>query len=254
MKRPLFVEVAGQTDVGRKRSHNEDSFAILPEYGLFMVADGMGGHAFGEIASQMAVDTLHEFFAATTDDSLRAWSYQLDRARLYEQDRLETGIKLCNHRIYEFGQRFCSERGMGTTLCALVTVDDGVCIAHVGDSRVYRIRDAGIEQLTEDHSLLNDYKKLKKLTDEEIDNFREKHVIVRALGTDNDVQVDTRFETARAGDVWLLCSDGLCDAVTDERILEVVQSATDLPTAARGLVEAANDSGGPDNITCVIAR
>jgi PPM family protein phosphatase len=254
VKPPVFVEVAGQTDVGRRRSHNEDNFAILPEYGLFVVADGMGGHAFGEIASQMAVDTLHEFFAATADDSLRACSYELNRARLYEQQRLKTGIMLCNHRIYECGQRFCSERGMGTTLCALVAVEDGVCIAHVGDSRVYRIRDGGIEQLTEDHSLLNDYKKLKKLTDEEIDKFPEKHVIVRALGTDNDVRVDTRFETARAGDVWLLCSDGLCNAVSDQRILEILQKATDLSTAARRLVDAANECGGPDNITCVIAR
>lgn len=252
-KRPVFVEVVGQTDVGRKRAHNEDNFAILPEYGLFMVADGLGGHALGEIASRMAVDTLHEFFAATADDPLRAWSYKRDRARLYEQYRLKAGIKLCNHRIYEYGQRFCGERGMGTTLCALVAVEDGFCIAHVGDSRVYRIRDGSIEQLTEDHSLLNDYRKLKKLT-EEVDNFREKHVIVRALGTDNDVQVDTRFEAARAGDVWLLCSDGLCDAVSDQRILEIVQNATDLRTAVRRLVEAANEYGGPDNITCVMAR
>jgi protein phosphatase len=242
VKRPLFVEVVGQTDIGRKRSHNEDTLAIVPEYGLCVVADGMG------------VDTLHEFFAGTADDSLRAWSYKLDRARLYEQHRLKTGIKLCNRRIYEHGQRFCGERGMGTTLCALLAVEDGVCIAHVGDSRVYRIRENGIEQLTEDHSLLNDYKRLKKLTDEELENFREKHVLVRALGTDNDVQVDTRFEAARVGDVWLLCSDGLCDAVTDQRILEIVQSAADLSTAVRRLVEAANEYGGPDNITCVIAR
>jgi protein phosphatase len=254
VKRPLFVEVVGQTDVGRKRAHNEDHFAILPEYGLFMVADGMGGHALGEIASQMAVDTLHEFFAATADDPLRAWSHKRDRARLYEQYRLKAGIKLCNQRIYEYGQKFCSERGMGTTLCALVAVEDGFCIAHVGDSRVYRIREGTIEQLTEDHSLLNDYMKLKKLTAEEVDNFREKHVLVRALGTDHDVQVDTRFESARAGDVWLLCSDGLCDAVTDQRMLEIVQNAADLPTAVRRLVETANEHGGPDNITCVIAR
>jgi PPM family protein phosphatase len=254
VKQPLFVEVAGQTDVGRKRSHNEDNFAILPEYGLFMVADGLGGHAFGEIASQMAVDTLHEFFAATADDPLRVWSYKRDRARLYEQYRLKAGIKLCNRLIYEYGQKFCGERGTGTTLCALVAVEDGACIAHVGDSRVYRIRDGGIEQLTEDHSLLNDYKRLKNLTDKEIDNFAEKHVIVRALGTDSDVQVDTRFVTACAGDAWLLCSDGLCNAVADQRILEIVQNATDLPTAVRRLVDAANGYGGTDNITCVIAR
>jgi serine/threonine protein phosphatase PrpC len=154
MKRPFCVEVAGLTDVGRMRSHNEDNFAIVPEYGLCVVADGMGGHDLGELASQIAVDTLCEFFVATADDSLRAWSYELERARAYEQDRLITGIKLCNHRIYEHGQTFCGQRGMGTTICTLVAVEDGVYIAHVGDSRVYRIRDARIEQLTEDHSLL----------------------------------------------------------------------------------------------------
>jgi serine/threonine protein phosphatase PrpC len=254
VQRPLFVEVAGQTDVGRVRSHNEDNFAILPEHGLLIVADGMGGHAFGEVASRLAVETLHEFFAATASNPLRTWSYKRDRAQLYEQHRLKTGIKRCNHRIHEYGQRFCGGRGTGTTLCALLAVEDGVCIAHVGDSRVYRIRDAGIEQLTEDHSLLNDYKKLRLLSAQEIDNFPDKHVIVRALGTDSEVQVDTRFESARAGDVWLLCSDGLCNAVTDPRIREIVQSAPDLPTAARRLIDAANGNGGPDNITCVLAR
>jgi serine/threonine protein phosphatase PrpC len=253
-KRPFCVEVAGRTDVGRTRSNNEDNFAIVPEYGFCVVADGMGGHDFGQLASQMAVDTLYEFFAATAEDSLRAWSYQLERARAYEQERLITGIKLCNHRIYEHGQRFCSERAMGTTICTLFVVEDGVFIGHVGDSRVYRIREARIEQLTEDHSLLNDCKKMWRLSPEQIEKLSQKNVFVRALGTESDVEVDTRFEIARDGDVWLLCSDGLCNAVTEEIILEIVQNATDLRTAARRLIEAANENGGPDNITCVIAR
>ncbi len=254
VSRPLRIEVAGQTDVGRKRSHNEDNFAIMAEYGLYVVADGMGGHSSGEIASKMAVDTLHEFFAATSDDPERTWPYKMDRAKGYEENRLITGIKLCNLRIYEQAQRNSKQRGMGTTICTLFAVEDGVYIAHVGDSRVYRIRNEQIEQLTEDHSLLNDYKKMKKLTEEEIANVPHKNVIVRALGMKDTVKVDTRFEAPRAGDAMVLCSDGLCGPVTDEKMLEIVLNAPDLPTASHRLIENANENGGPDNITCVIAR
>ncbi len=254
MNRPLRIEVAGQTDVGRKRSHNEDNFAIMAEYGLYVVADGMGGHASGEIASKMAVDSLQEFFAATADDPERTWPYKMDRSRGYEENRLITGIKLCNLRIYEQAQRNAKQRGMGTTLVALFAVEDGVYIAHVGDSRVYRIRERRIEQLTEDHSLLNDYKKMKRLTEEEIANFPHKNVIVRALGMKDTVKVDTRFEAPKVGDVMLLCSDGLCGPVTDEQLLEIVHGSRDLPSASQRLIEAANENGGPDNITCVLAR
>jgi protein phosphatase len=203
----------------------------MAEYGLYVVADGMGGHASGEIASKMAVDTLHEFFAATADDPERTWPYKMDRAKGYEENRLITGIKLCNLRIYEQAQRNSKQRGMGTTICTLFAVEDGVYIAHVGDSRVYRVRNEQIEQLTEDHSLLNDYKKMK-----------------------NTVKVDTRFEAPRAGDAMVLCSDGLCGPVTDEKMLEIVLTSPDLPTASHRLIENANENGGPDNITCVIAR
>jgi len=251
---PLRIEVAGQTDVGRKRNHNEDNFAILAEYGLYVVADGMGGHASGEVASKMAVDTLQEFFAATADDPERTWPYKMDRNKGYEENRLVTGIKLCNLRIYEQAQRNAKQRGMGTTLVALFAVEDGIYVAHVGDSRVYRIHEAAIEQLTEDHSLLNDYKKMKRLTEEEIANFPHKNVIVRALGMKDTVKVDTRFEAPRAGDTVLLCSDGLSGPVTDPDILKIVLDSPDLPTASNRLIEAANENGGPDNITCVVAR
>ncbi len=254
MSNPLRIEVAGQTDVGRKRNHNEDNFAILAEFGLYVVADGMGGHASGEVASKMAVDTLQEFFAATADDPERTWPYKMDRSRGYEENRLITGIKLCNLRIYESSQRNARQRGMGTTLVALFAVEDGIYVAHVGDSRVYRIRDSKLEQLTEDHSLLNDYKKMKHLTEEEIANFPHKNVIVRALGMKDTVKVDTRFETPRAGDTMVLCTDGLCGPVTDEDILQITLESPDLSTAASRLIDAANASGGPDNITCILAR
>jgi protein phosphatase len=136
----------------------------------------------------------------------------------------------------------------------LFAVEDGVYVAHVGDSRAYRIRDGAIEQLTEDHSLLNDYKKMKHLTPEEIANFPHKNVIVRALGMKDSVKVDTRFEAPRSGDAIVLCSDGLSGPVDDQMLLDLVASSSDLPGATQRLIDAANESGGPDNITCVIAR
>src|SRR5262245_9838102 len=237
-----------------KRNHNEDNFSIIEESGLYIVADGMGGHASGEVASKMAVDAVREFFVATADDPERTWPYKMDRSKGYEENRLITGIKLANLRIYESAQRDPRQRGMGTTIVSMFAVEDGVYVAHVGDSRVYRIREGAIEQLTEDHSLLNDYIKMKRLTPEEIANFPHKNVIVRALGMKDTVKVDTRFEAPRAGDTIVLCSDGLSGPVNDQRVLDIVARAPDLPSATQRLIDAANENGGPDNVTCVIAR
>jgi PPM family protein phosphatase len=250
----LKIEVAGETNVGMKRSHNEDNFSILEESGLYIVADGMGGHASGEVASKMAVDALREFFSATAQDPERTWPYKMDRSKGYEENRLITGIKLANLRIYESAQRDARQRGMGTTIVAMFAVEDGVYVAHVGDSRGYRVRDGQIEQLTDDHSLLNDYIKMKRLTPEEIANFPHKNVIVRALGMKDTVKVDTRYELPRVNDVYLLCSDGLSGPVSDDEILQIMTTAPDLRTAASRLIEQANKAGGPDNITVVLAR
>jgi PPM family protein phosphatase len=250
----LKIEVAGHTDVGRKRSHNEDSFAVFAEHGLYVVADGMGGHASGEVASRMAIDTLKEFFTHTDGDPEKTWPYKMDRSKGYEENRLITGIKLSNLRIFQSAKENPTQRGMGTTLVALFAVEDGVYIAHVGDSRVYRVRNGKISQLTEDHSLLNDYKKMKKLSAEEIESFPHKNVIVRALGMKDTVKVDTRFEQPLEGDIVLLCSDGLAGPVSDEQILEIVMSSGDIKSAAHRLIDAANDNGGPDNITAVLTR
>jgi serine/threonine protein phosphatase PrpC len=253
---PFRIEVAGETNVGRKRNHNEDNFALMPDYGLFIVADGMGGHASGEVASKMAVDSMQEFFSQTQEDPERTWPYKMDRSKGYEENRLITGIKLANLRIYETAQRESKKRGMGTTFVSICTANDGVYVAHVGDSRVYRFRDGKIEALTEDHSLLNDYIKMKRLTAEEIQNFPHKNVIVRALGMKDTVKVDTRFEIPALNDVYLLCSDGLCGPVTDEAMAAVLNeyAGTDLKMAAAKLIERANENGGPDNVTAVLVR
>jgi serine/threonine protein phosphatase PrpC len=254
VSRPLRIEVAGQTDVGRKRAHNEDSFAIFAEHGLYIVADGMGGHASGEIASKMAVETIREFFEETKDDPEKTWPYKMDRSKGYEENRLITGVKLSNLRIFEAAQNNKRQRGMGTTMVAIFAVEDGMYISNVGDSRVYRVRNGELEQLTEDHSLLNDYKKMKKLTEEEIENFPHKNVIVRALGMKESVKVDTLHEVPREGDILLLCSDGLAGPVADEDILAIILAEKDLRVATQKLIDKANANGGPDNVTCVLAR
>ncbi len=248
------VLVAGETNVGMKRTHNEDSYEILDDERLYLVADGMGGHASGEVASRMAIDTLKEFFVATSADPEATWPYKMDKSRPYEENRLITGIKLANLRIHESQQREPKLRGMGTTFACILVIDEGVLVAHVGDSRVYRIRGAKLEQLTEDHSLLNDYIKMKRLTEEEIANFPHKNVIVRALGMKETVKVDTKLDVPQAGDVYLVCSDGLCGPVTDPEIAEIAASTNDLKALASKLVERANANGGPDNVTVVLAK
>jgi protein phosphatase len=246
--------VSGETNVGMKRTHNEDRFSVIEDAGLYVVADGMGGHASGEVASQMAIDTISEFFRATSADPDATWPYKMDKSRGYEENRLITGIKLANLRIFESAQRDPKLRGMGTTVVALVVVEDGVLIGHVGDSRIYRVRAGQLEQLTEDHSLLNDYIKMKRLTQEEIANFPHKNVIVRALGMKDSVKVDTLLDRPQPGDVYLLCSDGLCGPVNDNEIREIVSSTADIKQSCVTLIDRANQHGGPDNITVVLAK
>jgi len=250
------IEVAGETNVGRKRNHNEDNFALMPEFGLYMVADGMGGHASGEVASKMSIDAIHEFLTETSDDPEKTWPYKMDRSKGYEENRLITSIKLANLRIYEAAQRDGKKRGMGTTFVGIYIAEDGVFVAHVGDSRCYRYRNGRLETLTEDHSLLNDYIKMKRLTQEEIENFPHKNVIVRALGMKDTVKVDTRFEIPEVGDTYLLCSDGLAGPMSDPEIEHVMRGYErgDIKEATSKLIEHANGNGGPDNITAVLVR
>jgi protein phosphatase len=221
-----------------------------------MVADGMGGHASGEVASKMSIEALHEFLTETADDPERTWPYKMDRSKGYEENRLITGVKLANLRIYESAQRDGKKRGMGTTFVGLYAADEGLFVAHVGDSRCYRFRNGELTALTEDHSLLNDYIKMKRLTAEEIENFPHKNVIVRALGMKDTVKVDTRYDTPEVDDTYLLCSDGLAGPVTDEDILAILKESPgkDIKETASALIEKANANGGPDNITAVLVR
>src|SRR4051812_46197915 len=165
----MRLDVQGLTHVGMKRNDNEDNFLMLPEEHLFVVADGMGGHSSGEIASKIAVEELAEFFRLTAKDLDATWPYKMDKTRNYDENRLATGIKLANMRIFERASAEQKFKGMGTTIVTVHFAQHGAYVGHVGDSRVYFFRAGVLKQLTEDHSLLNDYLKAKKLSPEEIE-------------------------------------------------------------------------------------
>jgi protein phosphatase len=248
------VRFTGETNIGLKRQHNEDSFFLPEEDRVAIVADGMGGHASGEVASKLAVETVAEHFRATAEDAEITWPYKLDHSDRYEANRLINGIKLANLKIFDRAQRDDKCHGMGTTVVATEFLDDKVLIGHVGDSRVYRFREGQLVQLTEDHSLLNDYIKMKKLGPDEAHKFPHKNVIVRALGMKESVQVDLLADPHRVGDVYLMCSDGLSGMIDDAGIAYILNSESDLDAACERLIETANRNGGVDNITCVLAR
>jgi serine/threonine protein phosphatase PrpC len=251
----MRIEVAGLSHVGMKRNHNEDNYLLLPEEQLFTVADGMGGHSSGEVASKIAVDELADFFRASGRDQELTWPYKMEKGRNYDENRLATGIKLANMRIYERATGEARYRGMGTTIVSVYFSADQALVAHVGDSRVYRFREGQLTQLTEDHSLLNDYLKARKLTPEEIEAFPHKNVIVRALGMKDNVVVDVSAQQPKDGDIYLLCSDGLSGMVSDEQITEALKAkGGDLDAAVHELIDRANANGGNDNVTCVLAR
>jgi protein phosphatase len=225
---------ARATDTGRKRRHNEDSFVVAPP--LFAVADGMGGAQAGEVASKLA--------AAALEDS--------DPETMSGPERITELIQEANRRVYERAHTDPSTSGMGTTMTVALVEGTRVTIGHVGDSRAYRFRNGELEQLTEDHSLVNELLKSGKLSRDEADMHPQRSVITRAVGTDPDVDVDAYVIEAEVGDIFILCSDGLSDMVSDEIILETVEKHPgDLDRVTKALVSAANRGGGEDNITVV---
>lgn len=252
---------AGLTNVGMKRPHNEDNHLVLPEENLFLVADGMGGHQAGEVASQMAVDTIAEFFQRTAHDDDVTWPFKEEQGLKYEENRLVTSIKHANRRIFETARVDAKKNGMGTTVVSALFTNNGAYVGHCGDSRCYRWRDGELELLTEDHSLLNDHLKNHKMTPEEIANFPYKNVIVRALGMKESILVDISRLELLPKDIYLLCSDGLSGMVSDEQMQKMITDFIDDPDRENDmkglcqiLIDAANANGGADNVTCIIIK
>jgi protein phosphatase len=250
----MKIRYAAKTDVGMKRTHNEDYFSLIEDEQLFLVADGMGGHASGEVASKMAAETISEFYQRTKDEEA-TWPFKMDRSLSYIENRLVCSIKLANLRIFETSCRDIRYKGMGTTIVGVLVCGDKAYVGHVGDSRCYRLRDGVIEQLTRDHSLLEDYKEAKPdMTEEEERNFPHKNVITRALGMRETVQVDVRAHQIQDGDIYVLCSDGLSGMVIDNQIHQIVDKAASLERAVAELVDSANRNGGTDNITTLLLQ
>ncbi|MFW2389932.1 MAG: PP2C family protein-serine/threonine phosphatase [Polyangiales bacterium] len=249
---------AGLSDVGLQREHNEDSYCILSEHRLFVVADGMGGHRAGDVASRMATAEMTAFFDATQANGEGVqWSAEQDPRMSSDQSRLVSAVKLANQRIFQASIQNRAVQGMGTTVVgALFNREDSkINIAHVGDSRAYRIRGDAMTQLTRDHSLLNDYLLvMPNMSDAQRERLPS-NVITRALGMQQAVAVDASVEDAFPGDVFVLCSDGLNGMVTDDRILEIVLDAkSDVENTVKTLIAEANRNGGEDNITVVSVR
>ena len=261
----MRLRLAGSTDVGRQRDQNEDAFVLLPEFSAFAVADGLGGHRSGQIASQLAVSTVSDFFTITVGADA-TWPFPYDDRLSEEENYLTTAARLANRRIFDRSQKTMADFGMGTTIVAGMFDKraDHFSVVHAGDSRCYRIREGVIAPLTRDHSLVSDAIHVAPwMTPEEIAQLPPS-VITRALGIREDVLVDMRRETTQLGDIYVLCSDGLTGLVSDEGILDIVvdraikkrRSADDdsLELACQALVDAANDAGGDDNVTVVLAQ
>jgi len=247
----------GITDVGRKRDHNEDSFFISDDLGLYVVADGMGGHAAGEVASAKAVEVIRDFVRRCQEDDEFTWPYGINPEFDELQNTLVTSVKLANREVWRLAQEKADHHGMGTTIATFHVSGTKAAIAHVGDSRVYLVRDGKLEQRTRDHSWVNEQLVRGIISPEEAKVHRWKNVITRALGNREQVEVDVSLLELKPDDILLICSDGLCagEKVDEAEILRaIVEHKDDLTTAAKLLIGMANDIGGPDNITVVLAR
>jgi protein phosphatase len=249
-----ILEIASCTDPGMVRSHNEDSIASDPVNGMVVLADGMGGYNAGEVASGMATTVI------TTElqqQLAKVQPFELDKdgnATLAARMVREQVVK-ANATIYQAAQSQPQYSGMGTTLVVCLFYDNKVLVAHLGDSRLYRMRDGRFEQVTRDHSLLQEQIDSGIITPEQAKHAQHKNLVTKALGIDPVVEPEIREYEARPGDIYLLCSDGLCDMVEDEDIGMTLNTlGGNLKLAAQQLVQMANDNGGKDNVSVILVR
>jgi protein phosphatase len=245
---PFTLATCGETDTGCVRQSNEDSFAVVEHLGLFMVADGMGGAAGGEVASRMVIEQVER----AVEDGETTWPSDATLSPESGPRRFIAGIHRANRQIY---RRSCEDwrtRGMGTTFVGLLLLTRCAVIAHVGDSRVYRLRGGELTPLTHDHSLANQLVARGHLKPEDVATYPRRNVITRAVGTHDAVEVDTKIVDVRAGDTFLLCSDGLHGELDDDEIAALLRACPHPSEAARWLVDAAIGKGGRDNVTAVV--
>lgn len=248
------VEITGLSDVGRRRSHNEDSIGSDTTIGLTVLADGMGGYRAGEVASAMAVSGIMEEVRGGLS-GIRHGQVDDDSGFSHESLLMRRAVERANEQIHTLATHQPQCHGMGTTVVAALFYDDRMTIAHVGDSRLYRLRGGTFEQITVDHSLLQELVDKGFYTPEEARQSLNKNLVTRAMGIESSVIPDVQEEAVVPGDVYLLCSDGLTDLLTDEEIrLTLEKYSANLDEVAGALVQAANEAGGKDNVSVVLVR
>lgn len=248
------LEIVRITDVGQRRDHNEDAVASDAEMGLVILADGMGGYNAGEVASEIAVLTLVAELKETMQE-LPPGQVDPQTGMQAESRLLVEAVTKANESIYSVSQSQPQCAGMGTTLVTGLFTNDKLLVGHIGDSRMYRFRGETLEQITEDHSLLNEQIKSGLITPEQAKYSSNKNLVTRALGIDPEVELELHEHAVEVGDIYLLCSDGLSDLVEDEDIqLTLASLSANLELAANQLVQMANDNGGKDNISVILAR
>jgi serine/threonine protein phosphatase PrpC len=250
----VSVSAFGLTDVGRKRRHNEDAYLLDAERGLFVVADGMGGHAAGEVASRITVESIQEYIAATDEQHESSWPFGFNSRVSLEGNRLTTAVEKANEKVMRAVQNRPELKGMGTTVVAALFDAERATLVHVGDSRAYLFRDGELRRLTDDHSWVQEQVNAGILSEDEAKSHPLKNVVTRALGGAAHVSVDLIEVPVRPGDRFLLCSDGLTGMVPDEDLFAHFRSEGDLEKTVRQLVDMANDRGGVDNVTAILVE
>lgn len=250
----MQIEGIGKSDVGCKRAKNEDNHLVLNDLKLYVVADGMGGHVGGEFASKLAVHTIEETMKNLTQDPEATLEQLGEHIRQGDYKAyLSYAIRMASRKIFEKSVADEELQGMGTTAIVLLLRGKKIYLANVGDSRGYRIRDKKIEQLTTDHSLVEEQVRAGMLRREEASKHRLKNVITRSVGFQDDVEVDTQSKMAQENDIYLLCSDGLYNMIEAEEILDIVNHHN-LQEATNHLIDIANSRGGDDNITVILVK
>lgn len=245
------IEIAYLSDTGKMRNNNEDSALADRALGLAIVADGMGGHSSGEVASSMAVKVTSEKFKSMRDTRLKPGAY--DAKYALETNQLGFAVQLANSVIYEAGNSAPETKGMGTTLSAILLNGDKISIAHIGDSRIYLFRDGVLQQVTEDHSMVMEHVRKGLMTLEQAEKSPLQNILTRALGVQKTPAVDLAEIPLMESDRFLLCTDGLFKAVPVDKIIAIVKANPDGQKTCELLVRTANKNGGPDNITVAIA-
>lgn len=248
------LEFGARTDLGRVRENNEDSYLVAPDLNLFVLCDGMGGQASGEVASRTATKAIVEHCRKAESDPSLPLEGSRDTAISERSNRLASAIRSANRLVHSMAQGNAAQEGMGATVVAIWVDGERMSLTHVGDSRAYRLREGRLEQLTQDHSFVAEQVRRGIMTAQEAERSKLQNVLLRALGPDSEIEVELSEHALSEGDSFLVCSDGLTRELSDTQIAGILGEAEEAQEAADRLVELANQAGGGDNITVIVLR